>query len=215
MHLTDYAQLIRNLPVRSHAFTTSRNTWIAAEQQFDWLMEMNNNLFQNAQSLQLSRQDLFDTQDTIPFILKTIYWGYPRGMRGNHFRNILLNFNNLNNALNAIQHLDNPIDNDFINLVQDFDQIPGIGLSTYSKLLHFRNIQFNNFPCLIMDQRLIDIFHKNLFIECEQLNPINIANAANFYLPYLKIMNDLAQDMNTNSENIEHFLFIFGKNLKE
>ena len=34
--------------------------------------------------------DIFETTDLRELIIKTIYWGYTGGMRGNHFVNIFM-----------------------------------------------------------------------------------------------------------------------------
>lgn len=46
------------------------------------------------------------------------------------------------------------------------------------------------------------------------LSNIRYSNAEKSYLKYLELMNKAAQEINTKTENIEQFLFIFGNNLK-
>jgi hypothetical protein len=96
-----------------------------------------------------------------------------------------------------------------------FGQIQGIGLSTYSKLLYFFDIRFNNLPSLILDQRLIDVFKRNIFENFQNLNNINYANAETHYMNYLNTLNAISENMGCQEENIEQFLFMFGNNIKE
>ncbi len=96
MDIDNYRILISNLPVRQQCFTTKRTTWVKAEKEIDWLKDLNNKLFDNKDTLNISRQDIFNTKKSIrELILKTIYWGYTSGMRGNHFVNILKNISTI------------------------------------------------------------------------------------------------------------------------
>jgi hypothetical protein len=79
-------------------------------------------------------------------------------MRGNHFVNIIQNLQIIENAFNELKNKSNPTTFDFNDLSSKLKRIPGLGLSTYSKILYFFSINFNDNPCLIMDQRIIDIF---------------------------------------------------------
>ncbi len=88
-----------------------------------------------------------------------------------------------------------------------------MGLSTYGNILCFLQLNYNEYPCLILDQRLIDTFSSNLFSEFNTLSEINYDNAEKRYFKYLQLMNQVSIDLKTKEENIEEFLFIFGKNL--
>ena len=89
----------------------------------------------------LSRADLFDlarSDDLSPFILGTIIWGYSRGMRGNHFRDLLEHFNELLGLLAAARSANIT---DWAAHFRETKPIRGIGLSTYTKFLHFLRVQ--------------------------------------------------------------------------
>src|SRR5690606_19193108 len=92
MNIYNYQPLISNLPVREQSFTTLRSTWLKAETESSWLTSINNKLFNSKEQLTLNRQDVFESENIEERIIKTIYWGYPRGKRGNHFTNILKSF---------------------------------------------------------------------------------------------------------------------------
>jgi hypothetical protein len=67
---------------------------------------------------------------------------------------------------------------------------------------------------MILDERIIRNFNNNVFIEFANLAPITNYQFHNYYIEYLESLNNLSLQMNTNEENIEQFLFIFGNNLK-
>ncbi len=148
MNITSYKILISNLPVKQQCFTTKRTTWETAESQFEWLNTLNENLFGNKQTLTISQQDIFETADLRELIIKTTYWGYTGGMRGNHFVNILRQIGLIEDTLKNLKQIAKPTTEDFNQLMTIFKDVKGLGLSTYSKLLYFSQITFNDTPCL-------------------------------------------------------------------
>jgi len=215
MDIANYKILIANLPVRQQSFTTKRTTWQNAEMEIDWLKNLNNELFDDKDTLNIGRQDIFNTKVSLrELILKTIYWGYTSGMRGNHFVNILTKIQTLETALEGLKSKENLTSSDFNDLSKELEKIPGLGLSTYSKLLYFLEIKFNNDPCLILDQRLIYVFASKTYDDFSSLTGMTYNNAAKMYLDYLKKVNQISTELGTSGENIEQFLFMFGNNLK-
>lgn len=211
MQIEHFRSLILNLPVKQQSFTTKRSTWFKAENE---LKEINNVLFGDQLTLTHSRYDILETIDLKELIIKTIYWGYPNGMRGNNFVNIINQIDLIIKEINKLKEIQNPTSEDFKNLSLKFKTISGLGLSTYSKILYFSKIKFDNNPCLILDDRLIKVFAKENFIDFVELNQIRYSNAESKYLIFLKKMNEVAANLGTRGENLEQFLFIFGNNLK-
>jgi hypothetical protein len=214
MKIDRYKILISNLPVRQQCFTTKRTTWLKAENEISWLKQLNDKIFGDKSTLTISRQDIFETNETREIIIKTIYWGYTGGMRGNHFVNILKHIDHIENALLSLREKSNPTTTDFNSLTETFKNVSGLGLSTYSKLLYFFKISFNDNPCLILDQRLIDVFASKTYSNFQQIDKIRYDNAEKKYLDFLQLTRLLANDLETQGENIELFLFTFGNNLK-
>lgn len=214
MNIENFKVLISNLPVRQQSFTTKKTTWKKAEGKIVWLKSINEKLFDNKETLNLSRQDIFNTNTSRETILKTIYWGYTAGMRGENFIKILDKIELLEDALNGLINKKDATYHDFYTFKKAMKDIPGINLSTYSKLLYFFNIKFDGNPCLVLDQRLIDVFNSKFYDEFNSLGKITYANKEKIYLPYLNLTNKISKDLNTKGENIEQFLFIFGNNLK-
>ncbi len=214
MNIESYKILISNLPVRQQCFTTKRTTWTKAESEIHWLKNLNDRLFGDKKTLTISRQDIFETMEPREAIIKSIYWGYTAGMRGNHFVNILKHIDTIENVLLPLKENLNSTTTDFNYLTLTFKNVGGLGLSTYSKLLYFFKISFNGNPCLILDQRLIDVFASKTYSNFQLLNKIRYSNAEKKYLDFLQLTRQLANDIETNGENIELFLFTFGNNLK-
>lgn len=214
MNIESYKILISNLPVRQQCFTTKRTTWLKAENEISWLKQLNDNLFGSKSTLTISRQDIFETIDLRKIIIKTFYWGYTGGMRGNHFVNILKHIDIIENTFEKLRQTNRLTTEDFFDLTKTFKGVTGLGLSTYSKLLYFLKLTFNDNPCLILDQRLIDVFVNSTFPDFEPINSINEYNKERKYLDFLYLINIVSRKLETSGENIEQFLFIFGNNLK-
>jgi len=214
ININQFQSLIKSLPTRRQCFSIRRANFQNVENAFPWVIAMNNGLFLNQGVIQLSRNDLFNHGNIDrEKILKIIYWGYPRGMRGNHLINILNNVDQIVEELNRLYLINNLNLNDYISFHQWSVGITGLGSSTYTKLLYFCNIYFNSNHSMILDERIIRNFNNNVFIEFANLSPITNYQFHNYYIEYLETLNNLSLQMNTNEENIEQFLFIFGNNL--
>ncbi|MCK9640377.1 MAG: hypothetical protein M0R39_10775 [Prolixibacteraceae bacterium] len=214
MNIYSYKNLISSLPVRQQCFTTKRTTWEKAENQFEWLRKLNDNLFGDNQTFNISRQEIFETTDLTELIIKTIYWGYTGGMRGNHFVNILKNIDLIETSFKELKQTVMPTSDDFNQLTTKFRCVSGLGLSTYSKLLYFLQLTFDGNPSLILDQRLIEVFKSKTYSEYDLLIGIRYDNAEKKYLEFLQMTNEISKELETQGENIEQFLFIFGNSLK-
>lgn len=205
------------MPVQEHCVTTNRTieNWLQGEQEYQWLMDMNNNLFDEHGFITLSRQDIFNTTSLKEIIIKTIYWGYTGGMRGNHFMNILNNIDELEGYLEEATQKEEFNSDDFVELSVSFNDLSGLGLSTYSKLLYFLNLEINGNPSLILDLRLIKVFNMGSFDDLEPLINISYQNAPHHYVNYLEVLNQIGQELDVRADKIEMFLFLLGANITE
>lgn len=206
--MINYIHLIQSLPVSDQAFTIKASNWQKALSDFHF-----QEIFNGAENICLSRKDLHDTNNVELFILKTILWGYPKGMRGKNFENIYKSLSTLSRILNVHDRAFLKTD-DLYELQNKLQKIEGLGLSTYSKLLYFRDFKFNGLPALILDERLIRVFKNNVFEEFESLAKISQYNSVKMYNDYLQIMDALSEELNASGEQTEQFLFIFGNHLK-
>ncbi len=208
-----FNSLIQSMPIDEQAFISKRSTWA---QYFDHYGEVSNilqHIFKDKDTVQISRADLFSLSrkdDLGYFIIMTIIWGYPRGMRGNHFIKIALQFQQLEKILlEAREGIE-----DWLKHFENIRKIEGLGLSTYSKFLYFLRVRVEGFPALILDKRIIDTLQNKLFFELSSIGNISTYNAISKYPLYLKTIDDLSLLMETESGKIEMFLFEFGLNLK-
>ena len=206
--MKNYINLIQALPVADQAFTIKASNWQKSLSDIHF-----QEIFKCCESICLSRNDVHDTNNIELFILKTILWGYPKGMRGKNFENIYKNINTLSEILNVPDRAFLKKD-DLSELQGKLNKIEGLGLSTYSKLLYFLDFKFDGVPALILDERLIRVFKNRGFKEFEPLSEISQYNSVKMYGAYLQIMSQLSEQYKVSGEQIEQFLFIFGNHLK-
>lgn len=212
MNLADFAQLICALPVQFQAFRSKRETWSRFDRNTA-VAQAINQIFGKSNEVLISRADLHEyaqAEDLVPFVMATIIWGYPRGMRGNHVQNLALRMPEL------VAHLRQAK----ANGIDDWDahysamDIEGVGLSTYTKFLHFLRVQVGGLTALILDERLINVAKRQIFAQLEPLGCLRVQNADARYLSYLRHMYEVAKELNVEPAALELFLFMFGSNLK-
>lgn len=206
--LSKYKELIARMPVEEQSFTTKRSTW---EDKIE--AGILDNIFEGKKTVKISRQDLFLKCTVEEFIYKVIMWGYPRGMRGH--QNDVLIFKNLAEIIKTVNIPERQLfgEEDLENTFNQLFTIPGLGISTISKLLYFRTHKYGEFEALILDERLMRVFNNNIFEELSQLKGLRADNARKKYFDYLKVMHQTALQMNVAPANLEMFLFTFGNNL--
>lgn len=210
------------MPVGRQKFTINRKTFKKYEELYPWIREHNHVLFEPEGFVDICRNDILQTNYNINpqssinprDILEIIYWGYPRGMRGTNLEKLLPQIDTITKKLNELRRQTNLSDKDYIEFHKWTKTISGFGISTYSKFLYFSNIRFNGIQSVILDQTIIDTFRNYSFKGFSSFKKIRYDNAHKYYLAYLNKLNSISKELNTNEENIEQFLFIFGKNLK-
>ncbi|MFM2339106.1 MAG: hypothetical protein RL115_2299, partial [Bacteroidota bacterium] len=166
-----------------------------------------------SETLQISRQDCFNSNNNFyELLFKTILWGYPQGMRGNSFQTILTNLQTIKKNFETHTKGKNSIlFHDFENLEKSLRKT-GIGLSTLTKLLYFIDIYIDNFKAVIFDSRIIEVLQNSKFEELKHLadSKKNTISFYNFSVALTELFN-----FDCKNEQIEHFLFAFGLNLKD
>ena len=208
-----YVNLINAMPLMEQAFSTKKATWekyIHGDSDTPGIL---NSIFLTHDQVELSRADLFryaSSGDLKIFVIATILWGYPSGMRGNHFSNICAK---LNDIVRFLERAQNGI-SDWNKHWKDVDKIHGLGLSTYSKLLYFLNVEVHGVKSLILDDRIVRTIRKQSFDDFDSLLTINNNNAPKKYPDYLNTIHALTKRYNVDGGKTEMFLFEFGLNLK-
>lgn len=209
-----FRDLIANMPVREQAFTSKKETWEKYIPELAGIDDLIVEIFGHNKSVEISRHDLFtlaEDRKIKKFVFATVIWGYPAGMRGHHFQSLFHSINHIEE--NLISCCGKNIEN-WKEHYKSVALIEGLGLSTYTKFLYFLKVTIERLSALILDQRLIDVFRKGIFLECRDLKNIRYDNAPDLYPRYLRMMDSMATKYRVNSGNLEMFLFEFGANLK-
>lgn len=196
------------------AFETKRTTWEREYKASTPFRDFCDTTFKK-KVLKLSRSDLFKAAETDfhSGLFSIILWGYPRNMRGSIFLKILEE-KRLAAIKLLIQKGKELSEKDFAILCQELNGT-GIGLSTLTKILYFFNFKIGRLRCLIFDRRIIDVINEGLFSEVSALSKINEYNKRTKYVDYLSKMEELAEASAYKPDQLELFLFQFGKNLKQ
>lgn len=206
MKIEDYKELICALPFEDQAFLVKKEIWK------NILGNSNHveNIFEDNNSIKISRKDLFNETNIETFIIKVLMWGYPSGGRGNNIKQFLKNNNKIKEILENRQNLS------FEKLKNILNESKGAKLSTISKLLYFKKILIDGFNALILDQKVINSLNIKEYKDegIEKIEKINYDNAIKHYYEYLRFLNRIANKINAKPDQIEMFLFEFGTNLK-
>ena len=147
---------------------------------------------------------------------EVILWGYPRGMRGNHFSDLVRQMDLLESHLNVLRNSGNQISDWGSHWAKHFSnagsgaKLMGLGLSTYSKYLYFLKTRVNGRRCLILDNVLIEVFKRRKFEEFASLQKISYFSAPKYYVQYLDLMESASAKLDVEMDQLEMFLFMFG-----
>ncbi|MCK4627891.1 MAG: hypothetical protein KAT56_02745 [Sedimentisphaerales bacterium] len=214
MILDTYRCLIANLPAHQHASTSRRETW---QKRITPIPRHLAEIFGTSPTATISRGDLFcmaGAADIQQFVYGVILWGYPNGMQGNNFVNLVNGMGQLEGLIGGIRNNGNQIP-DWNEHWPNTNTIDGLGLSTYSKILYFMNTRANGNRCLILDQVLIGVFATRKFDEFEQIGGITYENSTTkYYISYLELMERESSRLGVTADQLEMFLFMFGPVLK-
>jgi hypothetical protein len=214
MQLAQFQGLITNMPVPYQAFTSKRKTWGKPHKCRAAADRALQAIFAGQEEVSVSRQDLTvlaQERDLAPFVMATVAWGFSGGMRGKHFSNLARQVPVLTSLLQRARDEGIKQWDDHFKRVRG---IKGVGLSTYTKLLHFLKVRVQGYSALILDNRIIRIASKAIFDELAPLEGMSPYNAANRYPRYLACMHGLAESFGVSAASLEFFLFEFGLNLK-
>lgn len=208
-----FKELIKSMPVDFHAFTSKKSTWHKYLLKDDDLSIILSEIFMGNDFVEISRKDLFDLAKAgnyKKFIISTILWGYPAGMRGNHFQNIADDIVALSSLLKqATEGI-----SDWSAHYSEVKKIRGLGLSTYTKFLYFIEAKVNSFPCVIFDKRIIDTINKKSIDGFYSLKQVKSYNSDAKYPEYLKCIDVAAKKYEAKHGQVEMFVFQFGLNIK-
>jgi hypothetical protein len=197
-----FLPLIRSLPVAEHSFEVDAAFWqpkfTAANQAALWGV-----IFAGMPSTRISRNRLLTFAYPTPEqkCAEILLWGYPSDQRG-RVSQLLPNLAQVTAAANT------PIA--WPNYFAQFNPIPGIGISTVTKLAYFHGLTFQTHPALILDMQLITNVQRWNQVQMPRLN---YNNAPHQYIAYLQTMRNAALQVGCTEEQMELFLFTFGDTL--
>jgi hypothetical protein len=207
MELIEFQNFIQNIPYQNQAFDIKKENWKVESQQ-----ELIDKVFKGKDIITLNRQDLINsTFDLKEFILKTLMWGYPTKGRGRNIENMLetKTFEQLVKVLELYKSADISIE----QLKRDIKEISGLGLSTITKFTHFLDTTINGNKAVILDIQIIEAIKSNRFKDFEEFIGISYENAQNYYPRYLEKINSISNSLNATPDQVEMFLFTFGRTL--
>lgn len=209
MKISQFQKFISAFPYRNQSFDIKRANWKVENQQ-----DILDKIFDGQKTVVINRYDLINSNyNTKEFVIKTLMWGYPTKGRGRNIDNLLIedNLERLIEILDGYKERDITIE----RLKSDIKSISGLGISSMTKFTNFLNTTVDKNRALIFDKRIIDTINSNRFEEFSHLQGINSSNAINYYPKYLKTINDIANQIGAEPEQIEIFLFTLGRNLSE
>lgn len=215
MYLSDFRSLIASMPTAYHSSTSKRSTWKSVLSRNDLAGTALNSIFGSALDVCISRSDLrrLATEPRLEqFVMATVLWGYPGGMRGKHVANFTKHLCPLMLLLAAARA--RPI-RDWDTHFKAVVPIKGIKLSTYTKFLNFLRANVCGHTALILDDRIVRVARKGIFVELEPLRKLTNNNARRNYPAYLTCMHQVSNDLGVPAENTEFFLFQFGNDIKD
>jgi hypothetical protein len=214
LSVRDFRDLIANMPVSYQAFTSKQSTWASHLAGNNAASAALGTIFGESDEVTLSRSDLrglAKNEELAQFLMATIIWGYPRGMRGNNVASLIRHFDILMELVSTVRAESVP---DWKSHYARVAPIAGIGLSTYTKFLTFLSVSVHGHTALILDDRIIRVAQQGVFQELAPLQGLNNNNSSRSYPRYLECMDGLARDLSVSAEQLEFFLFEFGLNLK-
>ena len=209
MKLIDFRNFIREIPCQNLGFDIKAKNWKVESQQHNI-----DRIFNGADIITLNRSDLRNaSQYTMEYILKTLMWGYPTKGRGKNIDKLLST-----NSLNKLSFVLNNYRNQEISIDRfksDIENISGLGLSTMSKFTSFLNTRIENKKAVILDLQIINSINRGTFEEFNSLKGITYVNAVKRYKEYITIIDELSTITKASPDQIENFVFIFGRSLSD
>ncbi|PRP66285.1 8-oxoguanine DNA glycosylase OGG fold protein [Nonlabens agnitus] len=208
MRIKSFQEFICSFPYEYQASNISRKNWI----RFFPINPLVKEVFNNNEVIAITRKELYDTNKNIElFIVKVLIWGFATGGRGNNVLKLLSepNFSILVDKLKSYRNADLEMQ----KIESDMNQISGLAISSITKFTHFMNTTVNGHKAIILDQQIMNTIQLNRFKDLEPLMGVKPTNAVRRYPDYIKIIDQLSIDLNATPDQIEMFIFLFGRTM--
>jgi hypothetical protein len=209
MKIADYSSFISEFPYKQHSFKIKKEHWVNRIGEREQLKR----IFGNNGYVYLNRKDLYEAKNNIQeFVYKVLLWGYPTVGRGKNIEKLLKedSFEILCELLEGYRNSDISCE----KLKKDIKSTAGLGLSTMTKFTHFLNTTIEGKKAIILDLQIIEAIREGSFEEFNSIQKINYENGANNYFEYISIIDEISTELKVEQDQIEMFLFTFGKTLK-
>ena len=230
MKISNYKRLIQVLPFMEQAFEVKRSHWekLVSKDLLNLVFGERDNQQHHPDTYQpeslsnskdqtviISRFELFHRYQNIElFILKVLMWGYPTKGRGKNIENLLneTNFTKLTITLSKFDSKETIT----ISEIEELLKIEGLGLSTLTKFLYFMRLSIDSYRTLILDLRVISALNSGKYGDpgIETFKSLGYSNALKYYIDYLAFSHQLAKELQAEPDQVEMFLFEYGRNLK-
>lgn len=197
-----FPNLIRAIPTELHSFELEAAFWqpkfYATGRGTLWEA-----IFDGQDSIRISRGRLLDFPATNQQqkCAEVLLWGYPRDMMG-----IVSRLLPLIEQVSDLAAADEP----WPNYYHSFRDLTGIGLSTITKLAYFSRKEFEGLSAAILDSRVNASISR--WSELEAHLRVTANRSWRHYLRYLRALHGAAALIECTGEQLELFLFAFGKN---
>ena len=156
--IDEYRDLIKMIPVNEQASIIKKIVW--NKESYD--ENIMKSIFGDNEIVELSRKDVCSEPNIKKKIIMVLMWGYPNGGRGNNINNVMKQLEQLCDLLRSVNGK-NLTKEQAGKLLLELENIRGLGISTWSKLLYFFNVSIDTNRCQIFDQKIVDSLNKKQF----------------------------------------------------
>lgn len=206
---TPYKKLIESIPIEDQMAIAKWKTWHSKTKNITKLKlqkpdDKSDNIF-------ITRGNLINRNCAITNgILQVLIWGYPSGGRGDNIKKCIRNIDLISTALRKLKNSKNIDIKQFKDFVASCDSIPGLGISTWSKLLYFNGINIIEYKCNIYDAVVKNALTKLSIDLADYADPTIKPKEIREYISYLKFLSIHAGEIGLRTDQLEYFLFLFG-----
>jgi hypothetical protein len=195
------SNVIRTIPVADHSIEIEAKKW-RPKFQSAGLATLFIQIFGNASSLRITRQQLHSYPPGVQKCAKVLLWGYPTDQRGLASR--------LLPKLSKISSLAvNTPPTNWGSYYNSFKSFSGIGISTITKLAYFHGLSFSGQNALIHDNRVIENSKRWNEIALPRLS---YSSANQNYSTYLQLIHQTSSVIGCTPDQLEFFVFALGNN---
>ncbi len=209
MRIENCKKQIDSIDFNKQSFTTQKKTW-SKYTDYEDFNKFYTTKFLNTESCTITREDLFklSSSNFIEKVFSIIFWGYSgnNNMRGNNFKSVLDNIEKIKSLEHCFKDKTNYTKDEFVELKKQFTGT-GIGLSTLTKLLYFFKITIDNYKCVILDRKIIDVLKNKKYEELFMLCNVTYENGHKHYFDYIKLITEISIKYNFKEDQLEMFLY--------